>query len=110
MQSHTHPLHVALEIHPEALTDPVQALVQYGEDLLEAKRRGIDFFLVQRSSQERPFSIPFLEQAGSLIGGMERLWVPVASTAPVGQMAEWLTPAMDREQVDRRVGLIYMRN
>ena len=110
MQSHTHALHVALEIHPEAVTDPVQALVQYGEDLLEAKRRGIDFFLVQRSSRECPFSIPFLEQAGSLIGGMERLWVPVASTGPVGQMAEWLTPAMDREQVDRRVGLIYMRN
>jgi tetratricopeptide (TPR) repeat protein len=38
-------LRMVLEIHPEALTNPTSALVHYGEDAAEARRRGFDLLL-----------------------------------------------------------------
>ncbi len=36
-----------LELHPHGLTDPVQALVEYAEDAMEATRRPFTFFFVR---------------------------------------------------------------
>jgi tetratricopeptide (TPR) repeat protein len=38
-------LRMVLEIHPEALSNPTSALVKYGEDAAEARRRGFDLLL-----------------------------------------------------------------
>jgi tetratricopeptide (TPR) repeat protein len=38
-------LRMVLEIHPEALSNPTSALVNYGEDAAEARRRGFDLLL-----------------------------------------------------------------
>ncbi|MCC2641226.1 MAG: hypothetical protein K0S45_1639 [Nitrospira sp.] len=36
---------LVLEVHPEALSNPASALVNYGEDAAEARRRGFDLLL-----------------------------------------------------------------
>ena len=38
-------LRMVLEIHPEALSNPTSALMNYGEDAAEARRRGFDLLL-----------------------------------------------------------------
>jgi hypothetical protein len=38
-------LRFVLEVHPEALSNPTSALVNYGEDAAEARRRGFDLLL-----------------------------------------------------------------
>lgn len=38
-------LRMVVEIHPEALSNPTSALVNYGEDAAEARRRGFDLLL-----------------------------------------------------------------
>lgn len=38
-------LRLMVEIHPEALSNPASALVNYGEDAAEARRRGFDLLL-----------------------------------------------------------------
>lgn len=38
-------LRLVLEVHPEALSNPTSALVNYGEDAAEARRRGFDLLL-----------------------------------------------------------------
>jgi len=38
-------LRLVLEVHPEALSNPASALVNYGEDAAEARRRGFDLLL-----------------------------------------------------------------
>lgn len=37
---------VGIELHPEAAVAPAAALLRYGEDLLEARRAGFDFFVI----------------------------------------------------------------
>ncbi|MEE8240834.1 MAG: hypothetical protein V3R16_06175 [Nitrospirales bacterium] len=49
-------LSFALEVHPEAVLHPVEALVHYGEDLLEAKHAGFDHVLIGLGRQ--PDSLP----------------------------------------------------
>lgn len=43
-QKHPHMV-VALEVHPEAVTDPLRALIEYGEDLMSITQRGFDLVL-----------------------------------------------------------------
>jgi hypothetical protein len=62
-------LHVALEVHREAVTKPVAALVRYTEDLLESKRR-FEFFLL--SADGAP------PQAD--VEGREGAWAPTVSS------------------------------
>lgn len=38
-------MRLVLEIHPEALSNPTAALVNWGEDAAEARRRGFDLLL-----------------------------------------------------------------
>jgi hypothetical protein len=46
-------LRMVIEIHPEALSNPTSALVNYGEDAAEARRRGFDLLLGGRPARLR---------------------------------------------------------
>lgn len=55
-------LRMVLEIHPEALSNPTSALVNYGEDAAEARRRGFDLLLggpSREASDVRAFASSF---------------------------------------------------
>lgn len=55
-------LRFVLEVHPEALSNPTSALVNYGEDAAEARRRGFDLLLGGASrdaSDVRTFAASF---------------------------------------------------
>lgn len=55
-------LRMVLEIHPEALSNPTSALVNYGEDAAEARRRGFDLLLggpSREASEVRTFGGSF---------------------------------------------------
>jgi hypothetical protein len=108
-------LRMALQVRPETVTDPVRALVNYGEDLLEAKRMGFDFFLtrpVQMPTlsrpgvQDQPEPPSFLDKMSRLLGGPGRIWlaVPVSKeTMQAGRPGGSFTP-----RAAPAVGLIYM--
>lgn len=101
----------ALEVHPEAITDPRAALIRYGEDLLEAKRRFQYFVLRSAASSvtagvdETPTPV-VVEQIRGLVGSAERIWItmPVTET-PVGR-PEASVPS-DRAVFGKDIGLIY---
>lgn len=100
-------LQFAIEIHTEAFSDPLTALVQYSEDLLEAKRAGFQFFLLRDSSP----SALLLERLEQHIPEKERIWAPVfVQAADSQQTDDWLSAARAREDRDRGIGLIYIRN
>lgn len=102
---------VALEIHPEAVTDPRVALVRYGEDLLEAKRR-FQYFLLRSAL---PSSSPgqqrsmIIEQMKGLMGSPNRIWTTIPMS---GDDAEQIgvSSRTDREQLGMDIGLIYQKN
>ena len=49
-----HPtVHFGLELHPHSLTDPVDALVQYAEDAMDAAGRPFSFFFVRPEIDRR---------------------------------------------------------
>lgn len=105
-------LRFALEVHPEAVSDPVRALVQYGEDLLEAKKAQFDVFVTQGG----PFDSATGGRQGGLIarmidllGGPERIWLttPLPRGDPM-RLADRLNPASDRSVLNEPVGLIYV--
>jgi len=102
-------LRFALEVHPEAITNPVEALAQYGEDLLEAKRSRFDFYLTgpRPGIVERMPGI--VERMVDLIGEAERVWV--AAPLPAGgstRLAQRVHPTTDRDAFAKGIGLIYM--
>lgn len=113
MRAHSPRLRVALEVHPEAVTDPVRALVAYGEDLLQSKLLGFDYYLsgIQHSAfgvQHSAISSS-AERAIELIGNAEQVWVAVP--LPEGDLAQprrLLKPASDRAALAKGIGLIYV--
>ena len=106
--------HVALEIHPEAVTDPRAALVNYGEDLLEAKRR-FQYFVLRLSAQaatsgvNAPQMFVALEQMKGLLGTSDRIWATIPmSPNGVGRLDTF--SRADRAELGKDIGLIYQRN
>ncbi|MGH7429517.1 MAG: tetratricopeptide repeat protein [Candidatus Methylomirabilaceae bacterium] len=109
-------LRFALEVHPEAVTNPVEALARYGEDLLEAKRNRFDFYLtgprpgiseLRPGINERTPGI--IERMIDLIGDAERIWV--ATPLPAGasaRLAQRVPPTTNRDAFAKGVGLIYV--
>lgn len=103
-------LRVALEVHPEAASDPVTALARYGEDVLEAKRNRVDIFVLAPSAGgDTPAAA--IRRLTELIGDPRRIWV----TAPVGTgdavtLATRVNPAADRAAWERGIGLLYRAN
>ena len=107
-------VHLALEVHREAVTDPRAALVRYGEDLLEAKRR-FPYFLLRPSSPAASSGANgsqtsiVLEQMKGLVGRADRIWttIPIL-TDGVGPLG--ISAGADRAELGADIGLIYQRN
>ncbi len=123
--AHSPNLEFALEVHPESITAPVTGLVQYGEDLLEAKRSQFDFYLTgpgspppvipPTSSSDGTASGETLDRAAvvdrmiELIGEPDRVWVAVPlPTGDRTRLWDRIQPGLDRRGLDPDVGLIYM--
>jgi hypothetical protein len=114
MRLHGNTRHVAVEVHPEAVTDPRAALVRYGEDLLEAKRR-FQYFLLRASSQApspgvngRQTSM-LVEQMKGLLGSPDRIWTTMSVSAEDAEQIG-ISSRTHREELGRDIGLIYQKN
>ncbi|TAJ23004.1 MAG: tetratricopeptide repeat protein [Nitrospirae bacterium] len=109
-------LHVALEVHPEAATDPVSALVKFNEDLLESKRVRFDSYVLGGQPAVvgvQPVGLPVIaDRMIALIGDVERVWValpvPLAAPVAVEQLAEGVNPAADHSRFAKGIGLLYV--
>ncbi len=115
MRSHSPRLRVAVELHPESVTRPLEALVQYGEDLLEAKRSRFDYYVI---SGERPAvnmqqsDLPGIaEQMLGLLGEPERIWMTASlPDASLAQVVNRVAAGSDRLALPKKIGLVYTRN
>ncbi len=119
-------LQFALELHPEAVSDPVTALLRYGEDLLEAKAARFDFYLLADGPAPAsyvtvppPNSTPAIVRPGGtlvsraveLMGEADDLWL--AKPLPAGDPARpWsrVAPAADRASLTPGLGLVYTQS
>jgi tetratricopeptide (TPR) repeat protein len=109
-------LRFALEVHPEAITNPVEALAQYGEDLLEAKRSRFDFYLtgprpgiIERTPGIVERMPGIVERMVDLIGDAERIWVAIPLPAgETARLVERVHPTTDRDAFIKGISLIYM--
>jgi hypothetical protein len=94
--------------------DPRAALVRYGEDLLEAKRR-FQYFLLRSSAQavasgvKAPQRSMVLEQMKGLVGASDRIWMTMP-VLPDGAEQRGRSSQADREELGTDIGLIYQRN
>jgi hypothetical protein len=117
-------LQFALELHREAVSDPVTALLQYGEDLLEAKAVRFDFYVTAEGPAPASFvtvpppgTVPavvrpggsFIGRAVELVGDPDDIWL--AKPLPAGDPARpWarMAPAADRASLAPGLGLVYL--
>ncbi|MBM4125410.1 MAG: tetratricopeptide repeat protein [Nitrospira sp.] len=108
-------LQFALEVHPEAITDPVTALTKFNEDLLEAKRIGFDAYVMggQSAVGTRPSTGPVIaDRMIALLGSAGLVWValpvPLAEAAAIERLAEGVKSASDRARFAKGIGLLYV--
>ena len=119
-------LQFALELHREAVSDPVSALLHYGEDLLEAKAVRFDSYVTADGPAPAPFvtvpppnNIPavvrpsgtFVNRAVELVGAADDIWLtkPLPAGDPARPWAR-VAPAADRASLASGLGLIYMES
>jgi hypothetical protein len=104
-------LRFMLEVHPETVTDPVQALIRYSEDLLEAKQRRFNSYLFGMSDDpSRTFSSHpgLLSRAVEVIGEANRVWIAIPLPAgELDRVAERVRPDVDRASLPRGIGVMY---
>lgn len=103
-------IQVGLEVHEEAITDPVAALVRYREDILEAKQGPWDFYLIASgpaSALAQGKGGPdVMAKAVALLGERHQLWI--GTHLPVDAIAkpdERVPAAIERAAVPPGVGL-----
>lgn len=98
----------AVEVHAEAVTDPVGALAMYGEDVLEAKRRCR--YVVLTAEPESPNGLTRLasvmEQMATLLGSPQRMWLAV--TPHQSGRSRRTTADIDGLGIPLGVGRIYL--
>jgi hypothetical protein len=82
LQQVRHGLRVILEVHSEAASEPLSALVNYGEDVAEASRRGFDILL------NGPAGVSELQQVAALVkhSEMKALRKPVMGQPSTQQL------------------------
>lgn len=119
-------LQFALEVHREAVSDPVTALVQYGEDLLEAKAARFDFYAMAEGPPPASFvtvpppgTVPtvvrpagtFTARTVELMGTADAIWLtkPLAAGDPTKPWVR-LTAAADRAALAPGLGLLYLEH
>ena len=119
-------LQFALELHREAVSDPISALLHYGEDLLEAKAVRFDFYVTADGPAPAAFvtvpppnSVPaivrpggtFMSRAVELVGAAGDIWL--AKPLPAGDMTRpWarVSPAADHASLASGLGLVYLES
>ncbi len=108
-------LRVAVELHPESVTRPLEALVRFGEDLLEAKRARFDYYVIRGDSAAA--GIPQSNLPGiadrmlGLLGRPEQIWM--TASVPEGTLEQVMTRVAaggDRALLPKRIGLVYMKH
>lgn len=111
-------LQFVLEVHPQTVTNPLEGLVQYGEDLLEAKRTRFDYFFtaVGFSSDSRRAGSAgqnghklVISRMVELIGKRDRIWVtvPVPEEDLLG-LGDRLHLSVERARMGPGIGLVYL--
>ena len=106
MRQHSPKLQFALEVHPEAVTAPLEALMQLREDLLQAKRSRFDSYLIGVQHGATP---NIVERLIELLGGADRIWV--ATPLPEGglvQLGDQLKPTTDCASQAKGIGVMYV--
>jgi len=116
----------ALELHREAVSDPMTALLRYGEDLLEAKAARFDFYVMADGPAPAPYvTVPppnstpaivrpggtFVSRAVELMGEADDIWL--AKPLPAGDPARpWarVAPPADLASLAPGLGLVYLEN
>lgn len=119
-------LQFALELHREAVSDPMTALLYYGEDLLEAKAVRFDFYVTADGPPPASFvtvpppnNVPaivrpggtFANRAVELLGEADDIWL--AKPLPAGDPARpWVRvePSADRAALRSGLGLVYLES
>jgi hypothetical protein len=110
LQQVRHGLRVILEAHAEAASQPLSALVNYGEDVAEASRRGFDILLNGQTG------VSELQQMAALVkhAEMKALRRPVPGQPSTQQL--WVLAAdralssrMDQIQLPREVDRVRIR-
>jgi hypothetical protein len=81
MRSERPNVRVMLEVHPETVTNPLRALAEYGEDVVEAKQRGFDLLLVPGNQQavvtgspSRVEQVELVRRLAEFVGDSRRVW------------------------------------
>jgi tetratricopeptide (TPR) repeat protein len=103
-------LRFLLELHGEAVTDPVEALARYSEDLLEAKRLRFDGYLFRPADPSEPLAPGAVNRTVEMLGYAERIWIMLA--VPAGEIEHadaHLHPVRDRAALPRGINLLYSR-
>lgn len=107
-------LRVAVELHPESVTRPLEALLRYGEDLLEAKRARFDYYVIhgdQAAVGVQQANLPGIaEQMLGLLGRPEQIWM--TASVPEGTLEQVMTRVAsggDRALLPKRIGLVYVK-
>ena len=118
-------LQFAVEVHAEAISKPVDALLQYSEDLLETKQLGFHYLMTPLGvSGEEPMSLSqrtssesesagasethFMNQALAIMEGPERIWVMrKLSHGNVATVGQAIPVRMDQLPFPKGVGLLY---
>lgn len=99
-------LKVILEVHPEAVVSPIQGLVRYGEDVLEARRGRYAAFMVSDVGARKENLLPKLKE---MVGGSDRVWVllplPWGSVVQTGQPG--LSAIRERDARLGESGVVY---
>ncbi len=127
MRQHRVNLRVGVELHAAAIVDPALALVQYGEDVVEAKRAGFDFLVLPMEDPgnraDIPASLPIpiavgaeddrpptpMGRAIELMDDPHRVWL--ARPLPEGaepSASVSIRLSAEREQLHEPVGLLYV--
>lgn len=115
----------AMEVHVEAITKPMDALLHFSEDVMEAKQLGFHYLVTPMgASGSRPMRLSdnsstesnpvdssetnFMQQALAIMEGPERIWVmhnlPNGQAATIGQV---LPVRRDQLPLPKGVGLLY---
>jgi hypothetical protein len=117
-------LQFALELHREAVSDPLGALLRHGEDLLEAKAARFDAYVIAEGPAPAPFVIvpppnstptmvraggTFLDRTVELLGEANDVWLvkPLPAGDPARPWAR-IAPKADRASPAAGIGLVYL--
>jgi hypothetical protein len=111
LQQVRHGLRVILEVHSETASEPLRALVNYGEDVAEASRRGFDILL------NGPAGVSELQQVAALVkhAEMKALRKPVMGQPSTQQLwvlarVKGLGGRMEPAELQQHAGRVRIRD